>query len=222
MSAHTLETNTTPKVVAAVLLLWFLGIAAIGHAGLLVGAPAPLVGGYVIGITLLLCVLGLVIPSLRTWLLRTELRFLVLLHVVRFVGIAFLVSSAAENGLPDVFAERAGYGDVLAAIGALILAIGFLPATNRFRRGLLLAWNVVGSVDLIQAIGTGVSIQLSGSSAMAPVLTAPLMYIPFYFVPLLMFVHLVIFYRLAIGALESEGMSSEVSNESGYSAELNS
>ena len=198
------ENRKTPKVVAIVLVVWFLSVAAAGHAGALIGSPAPLIGGYVVGITLLLCVFGLTIPPLRSWLLSLELRFLVLLHFVRFVGIAFLVSSATEGGLPAVFAERAGYGDIFAAITALALAVGFLPAISRFRRRLLLSWNVVGIVDLLQAVGTGVSIQLSGSSAMAPIVTAPLMYIPFYFVPLLMFVHLVIFYRLAIGALESE------------------
>lgn len=203
MFSQSIEERTIPKVVAVFLLLWFLSVAAAGHAGVLIGSPAPLIGGYVVGTTLLLCVLGLTILPLRVWLLSLELRFLVLLHFVRFIGIAFLVSSATEGGLPTAFAERAGYGDIFAAITALALAVGFLPATSQFRLGLLLFWNVVGVVDLLQAVGTGVAIQLSGSSAMTPIVTAPLMYIPFYFVPLLMFVHLVIFYRLAINALES-------------------
>ncbi len=70
---------------------------------------------------------------------------------------------------------------------------------------MLLAWNVLGLTDLLVAVGTNFSIQLSGSSAMDPLVTAPLVYVPFYFVPLLLFVHLVIFYRLATGALASEG-----------------
>ncbi|MGF1481370.1 MAG: hypothetical protein ACFB4I_18125 [Cyanophyceae cyanobacterium] len=197
MISQSTEDRTTAKFVAVILLLWFLGVAAVGHAGLLIGAPAPLIGGYVVGVTLLLCVLGFTILPLREWLLSLELRFLVLLHFVRFVGIAFLVSSTTTDGLPTVFADRAGYGDIFAAITALTLAVGFLPAINQFRRRLLLLWNIVGVADLLQAVVTGVTIQLSGSSAMAPIVTAPLMYIPFYFVPLLMFVHLVIFYRLA-------------------------
>ncbi|MBW4654597.1 MAG: hypothetical protein KME20_16390 [Kaiparowitsia implicata GSE-PSE-MK54-09C] len=213
MLSQSTEDRTTPRVVAISLLLWFLGVAAAGHAGVLIGSPAPLVGGYVVGTTLLLCALGLTIPPLRVWLLSLELRFLVLLHFVRFIGIAFLVSSATEGGLPAIFAERAGYGDIFAAITALALAVGFLPATSQFRRGLLLSWNVVGVVDLLQAVGTGVAIQLSGSSAMASIVTAPLMYIPFYFVPLLMFIHLVIFYRLAINALEPEGAQLNLSDK---------
>ena len=213
MISRSTENHTTPKVVAVVLVLWFLGVATIGHAGVLIGSPAPLIGGYVVGMTLLLCVLGVVVSPLRSWLLSLELRLLVLLHVVRFVGIAFLVSSAAEGGLPEGFADRAGYGDIFAAITALALAVGFLPAVSWFHRRLLLSWNVVGIVDLLQAVGTGVTIQLSGSSAMAPIVTAPLVYIPFYFVPLLMFVHLVIFYRLAVGAFESEGTLLNLSSE---------
>ena len=210
MISRSTENHTTPKVVAIVLVLWFLGVAMIGHTGVLLGSPAPLIGGYVVSMTLLLCILGFVVSPLRSWLLSLELRFLVLLHVVRFVGIALLVSSAAESGLPGIFADRAGYGDIFTAITALALAVGFLPAVSRFHRRLLLLWNVVGIVDLLQALGTA---QLSGSSAMAPIVTAPLAYIPLYLVPLLMFVHIVIFYRLAVGALDSEGTLRSLNSE---------
>jgi hypothetical protein len=195
---------TTARVVAVALLVWFLAVAGVGHAGLLVGAPAALVGGYVVGVTTLLCVLAISLPALRGWLCGLPLRGLVLLHFVRFIGVSFLVSSGAPGGLPDRFAVPAGYGDVFAAITALVLAVGFLPAVTRSRRRLLLAWNVLGLADLLLAVGTGVSIQLSGGTAMAPIVTAPLMYVPFYFVPLLLFVHLVIFYRLAVNELGSE------------------
>jgi hypothetical protein len=194
----------TPKVVAIVLLLWFSAVAAVGHAGLLVGSTFPVIGGYVVGTTILLCVLGLTIPALRVWLCGLPLRLLVLMNVMRLIGVSFLVSSAAPGGLPDTFAQRAGYGDIFAGITALVLAVGFLPAKTWFLRWLLLAWNVLGLADLIVAVGTNFLIQLSGSSAMAPLVTAPMVYVPFYFVPLLLFVHLVIFYRLATGTLASE------------------
>ena len=197
--------TTTPKVVALVLLLWFLAVATVGHAGLLVGSPFSVIGGFITGTTGLLCVLGLTVPALRTWLSGLPLRLLVMMHVLRIIGVAFLVSNAAPGGLPDAFAQRAGYGDIFAAITALVLAVGFLPAVTRFRRRLLLAWNVLGLIDLVVAVGTNFLIQLSGSPAMEPLVTAPLVYVPFYFVPLLLFVHLVIFYRLATGALAAEG-----------------
>ena len=197
--------TTTAKVVALVLLLWFLAVATVGHAGLLVGSPFSVIGGFVTGTTVLLCVLGLTIPALRAWLSGLPLRLLVMMHVLRIIGVAFLVSNAAPGGLPDAFAQRAGYGDIFAAITALVLAVGFLPAVSRFRRRLLLAWNVLGMVDLVVAVGTNFLIQLSGSASMGPLVTAPLVYVPFYFVTLLLFVHLVIFYRLATGTLASEG-----------------
>jgi hypothetical protein len=199
--------TTTSKIVALILVIWFLSVATIGHAGLLVGASALLIGGYVATATGMLCVLALTVRPFRFWLLQLELRLLVLMHFVRFVGIAFLVSSASADSLPDLFANRAGYGDIFAAITALALAVGFLPANNQFHRQLLMAWNIVGLLDLLLAVGTGVSIQLSGSEAMAPIVTAPLMYIPFYFVPLLLFIHLVIFYRLAIRTAIKESTS---------------
>lgn len=195
-----------PKIVAGLLFVWFLLVAVVGYSGILIGSQAPIVPVYVVGAILMLCVAGWTISPVRSWLFGLELRFLVLVNFVRFVGIAFLVSSATEGGLPTIFAERAGYGDILVAVIALPLAIGFLPATSQFRCRLLLFWNVIGVLDLLQAVGTGLTFQLSGSSAMDPMLTAPLMYIPFYLVPLLMFVHLVIFYRLATNTLESEGV----------------
>jgi hypothetical protein len=114
----------TPRVVAIVLLLWFLAVAAVGHAGLLVGSTFPVIGGYVVATTVLLCVLGLTIPPLRVWLCGLPLRLLVLMNVMRLIGVSFLVSSAAPGGLPDTFAQRAGYGDIFAGITALVLAVG--------------------------------------------------------------------------------------------------
>jgi len=202
--------RTISKIAALILVIWFLSVATIGHAGLLVGAPALLTGGYVATTTGILCILALAVQPFRSWLVQLDLRLLVLMHFARFVGIAFLVSSASADGLPDLFANRAGYGDIFAAITALALAVGFLPVTNQFRRQLLMIWNIVGMLDLFLAVGTGVSIQLSGSEAMAPIVTAPLMYIPFYFVPLLLFIHLMIFYRLATGTARADvtGMQS--------------
>ena len=150
--------------------------------------------------------LGLTIPALKAWLCRLPLRLLVMMNVLRLVGVAFLVSAAAPGGLPDTFAQSAGYGDIFAAVTALVLAVGFLPAVTPFRRRLLLAWNVLGMADLLVAEGTTISVLLSGGTAMAPLGTAPMVYVPYFFVPLLVFVHLVIFYRLATGMLASEGM----------------
>ena len=204
-TGQSVDNTMTPKVIALVLVVWFLTVAIAGHAGLLIGSPAFVPGGYVVLTTLILCTLALTVKPLRAWLLSLNLRFIVLMHFVRFAGIAFLVSSQSNNGLPALFANRAGYGDIFAAITALALAAGFLPAVNRFRRRLLLVWNVIGILDLFLAVGTGVSIQLSGSEAMAPIVTAPLMYVPFYFVPLLLITHLLIFYRLAVGTVNAEG-----------------
>jgi hypothetical protein len=198
--------SATSQAIAIVLLLWFLAVAAVGHAGLLVGSKIPVIGGYIAGTTALLCVLALTIPPLKLWLCDLPLRLLVMLNVLRLVGVAFIVSAAAPGGLPDTFAQSAGYGDIFSAVTALVLAIGFLPAVTRFRRRLLLAWNVLGMADLLVAVGTTISILLSGSTAMAPLGTAPMVYVAYFFVPLLVFVHLVIFYRLAAGELASEGM----------------
>jgi hypothetical protein len=52
---------------------------------------------------------------------RTEaLRPLLILHSFRFIGLAFLVPGVVSPDLPTAFAQPAAYGDLIAAVLALI------------------------------------------------------------------------------------------------------
>src|SRR5215475_16128762 len=72
------------------------------------------------------------------------LRHLLILHSFRFIGLAFLVPGVVSPDLPSAFAHSAGYGDIIAAILAL-LALILLPRTS----GVVIAWifNVWGTAD---------------------------------------------------------------------------
>src|SRR6201993_5644473 len=87
-------------------------------------------------------------PKLRLRQRAESLRPLLILHSFRFVGLAFLVPGVVSPDLPSSFAHAAAYGDIIAAILAL-LALTSLPSAT----GIAIAWifNVWGTVDLFNA-----------------------------------------------------------------------
>jgi hypothetical protein len=96
-------------------------------------------------------------PELRLKPRADALRPLLLLHSFRFIGLAFLVPGVVSPELPAAFARPAAYGDLIAAILALLAL-----AALRSRLGLPLVWvfNLWGSADLLYAFYQGNSVGL--------------------------------------------------------------
>jgi hypothetical protein len=59
-------------------------------------------------------------PELRVRPRAEALRPLLILHSFRFIGLAFLVPRVVSPDLPSAFARSAAYGDILAAVLALL------------------------------------------------------------------------------------------------------
>src|SRR3984957_6558708 len=59
-------------------------------------------------------------PTLRLRQRAEALRPLLILHSFRFEGLAFLVPGVVSPDLPPAFAHSAAYGDIIAAILALL------------------------------------------------------------------------------------------------------
>ena len=92
-----------------------------------------------------------VLPKLQHYEARTILLPILLLHSLRHLGLMFLTSGATYEGIPAQFTYPAAYGDLVTAVLAMIA----IPAVAmRVRIAKLLVWlfNVVGSLDLIDAI----------------------------------------------------------------------
>jgi hypothetical protein len=66
-------------------------------------------------------------PELRLRPRPEALRPLLILHSFRFIGLAFLVPGVVSPDLPSAFARSAAYGDVIAAILA-VLTLLLLPS----------------------------------------------------------------------------------------------
>ena len=119
-------------------------------------------------------------PALRLRQRAEALRPLLILHSFRFVGLAFLVPGVVSPDLPSTFARSAAYGDIIAAVLALLALIS-LPSAS----GVVIAWifSLWGTADLFNAF-----YQANHAGMMAGQLGATY-FIPTFIVPLLLITH---------------------------------
>ncbi len=191
-------------IVAGVLVAWFALVLSIGAADVL--SPGDEAGVPGLGLTVAAPVAALTgvffaFPSIRSAMLATPLPALVAVNAIRVLGVTFVALYAAGR-LPAPFAPSAGWGDIFAGVTALPVAWAMLWFGSRVWP-LVLLWNAIGLADLISAVGLGAlsapgPIQVfAGPPTSALMTTLPWLIIPGFLVPSLMFIHIVIFYRLA-------------------------
>jgi hypothetical protein len=186
---------------------WSLGVFLTGWFLLTALTQIPRVGpfpGALFGIVL--PVLGLSIflmlnPGARAIIAGAKVPLLVGLHTTRLAGGLFILL-AAEGRLSNPFAAIAGWGDILAAtlaIPAAIIAWRARPGWETW----VLAWNVIGFLDFMSAIGLGITSQpasplrlffeMPGTAILGEL---PWRFIPSFFVPLYIVIHVALFIRL--------------------------
>ena len=117
-------------------------------------------------------------PELRARPRAEALRPLLILHSFRFIGLAFLVPGVVSADLPAAFAHSAAYGDLIAAILALLSLLSLPSAT-----GVVMAWifSLWGSADLLnafyQANHAGLVVGQLGATYFIPTCVVPLLLI---------------------------------------------
>ncbi|MGB8566511.1 MAG: hypothetical protein WCD83_24315 [Pseudolabrys sp.] len=132
-----------------------------------------------------------VLPKLQDYEPKTILLPILLLHSLRHLGLMFLAPGATYPGIPSPFAYPAAFGDLLAAVLALIA----IPAVaTRARSAKVLVWlfNIEGSMDLI------VAITLATVHDASPFM-GPAYWIPAFWVPALLVTHYLTFLVLLRG-----------------------
>ncbi len=124
-------------------------------------------------------------PWLATKSIHEALFWLTLPHAFRHVGMVFLVPGVVAQPLPDAFAIPAAYGDLVTGVLALL---GLIALRTKWAGALALVWlfNIVGTVDLLNAL-RHVNVAPNVGAAW---------YIPTFLVPLLLVTHFMIFVRL--------------------------
>jgi len=142
-------------------------------------------------------------------------QWLVGVQVFRALGAIFLILSATGT-LPRLFALPAGVGDILVGLSAPVVGLAYARAPQK-AAGLVAAWNVLGLLDLIDALGLGFltapsryAFEVQPNSDLMTVL--PLVLIPVYLVPLFFVLHLASLAKLRreAGAISGHGRVADV------------
>jgi hypothetical protein len=191
-------TEPTPYRSTGVLLagaVWLAAAIAFGASGIPQRMPPPLPQLLLLGLTGLLLLATFARPRLRAWTYRIDVRWLVGLHLSRFVGFYFL--ALYERGqLAQAFAVTAGWGDnIVAGLALLLLLLG--PPTRRHRWPLYLIWNVLGLIDILFVVATAARLGLADPRSISALLRLPLNLLLTFLVPLIIASHVILFARLA-------------------------
>jgi hypothetical protein len=183
---------------ALVLVAWF-GVTALTQL-----PPVGLFPGALFGIVFPVVVLsGLMVlsPSVNAVVLKLNVAALVALHVTRIAGGLF-IPLFWEGRLSNPFAYFAGGGDLLAAVFAIPAAVIAWRGKVGWVKWVL-AWNVLGFVDFMSAVGLGITSQAGSplrpfydQPGAAILGELPWRFIPSYFVPLYIIIHVALFVRL--------------------------
>ena len=129
-----------------------------------------------------------VVPALAGLSREQALTPFLLLHGFRYVGLAFLIPGVTAEPLDPRFADPAAYGDLIAAILALI---ALLAIRLRWPVALGLVWifNIEGAADLLNAVFQGLRYAPGGHLGAT-------FFIPAVIVPALLVSHALVFWLL--------------------------
>ena len=195
---HALSTRPATSVrnlTLAGLVVWFLLALGGSLLGVFDSEPRPPVP-LALAVVVPVAVFGsCYLPStrVRQFVWSLDLRLLTVAQTWRVAGIVFLILYQ-QGALPGVFAIPAGWGDVAIGITAPVVAWYWKPP---FPRKTFVAWNVLGSLDLVLAVSLGVLASatpvglLAGDVSTRLMGQFPLSLIPTFFVPLLLIFHLI-------------------------------
>ena len=125
------------------------------------------------------------LPKLRELTPRTLLLPILLLHSFRHLGLMFLAPGATYSGIPPQFGYPAAFGDLLAAVLAVV-AIPAVATRARSARFLVWLFNLEGTVDLLAAIVLATVYEASPHMGAA-------YWIPAFWVPALLVTHYITF-----------------------------
>ena len=126
-------------------------------------------------------------PRLRSMRREDAVLPLVAPHMFRFVGLSFLEPGVVAASLPQGFAGPAAYGDLIAAILAVISTLA-LSSRAPWATAAVWVFNIWGSADLLNAFFEGLIRFPIGPGSLGAAF-----YIPTVVVPPLLVTHALIF-----------------------------
>ena len=172
--------------------MWFAIASAVAEVGFLGGGQvAPTFESFGLRVAAPLAIGAVAIAlfePLRRLLSDPDVQpALIAVQTYRVVGGVFLVLLAL-GALPALFAISAGAGDVLIGLTAVAAA----RSIRGGQVGRAVLWNALGLLDLVVAVGLGVTLQLVATTpGTAPLTVLPLVLVPTFAVPLSILLHVV-------------------------------
>jgi hypothetical protein len=205
-SADRTANRTTAMVAVGFMALWYGIVTVAGIRGAFVGSTTDLVAPIAFGLVppLAIGLLALAFSApLRRLLSGSEVEAAIIhIQTYRLVGVGFLVLMLAGQ-LPALFALPAGIGDLL--IG--LTAGGAATRVAAGERGPGVAWNLLGILDLVVAVGLGLTAApgiaqvIVTNPTTAAVTFAPVVMVPAFLVPLSLWLHAASLWRLQARAV---------------------
>jgi hypothetical protein len=187
--------STSPGKIKVVLtlyvvLIWFLLV--LGGSLLGTFAQYPLVFYLTVGGPIILGVSGYLLSAAFQRFVRSLVGdpfSITALQTYRVLGVSMAIQ-ALRHALPAVFGLPAGFGDLFIGVTALLAAASWSSGTRRGKVVFVL-WNVLGLLDLIIAVSTGLlaAFTQAGPVTMAPMRLYPLSLVPAFGVPLAFLLH---------------------------------
>jgi hypothetical protein len=189
------DRTRTLRVSAVILLGWLAAAVTLGAMGIyhVTSGDRPTIQYGIL--------LPILIGALMIWRSDTTKRviaavpqqWLVGVQLYRALGAIFLILYAAGK-LPGLFAWPSAVGDIAIGLSAPFVGFAYARAPHK-AAGLVAAWNVLGLLDLTDALGLGFftapsryALEVQPTSDLMTVL--PLVLIPVYLVPLSIVLHI--------------------------------
>ncbi|WP_208867225.1 hypothetical protein [Paraburkholderia silvatlantica] len=169
-----IQKNSGTRVMLSVLAVWGAAVVAAAGTGVYrVIYPLWLAGLIALGIVAPVVVYGLS-RGFRAYIATIGLRTLTAFHIWRIAAALVFFWYGAHDLLPEAFVRNAGWGDLIA--GLLALGVALLPKTrNRY-----LVFHLFGFADFVVAVGTGLTCFLLNDPRMSGIQTLPMALILFY------------------------------------------
>jgi hypothetical protein len=143
------------------------------------------------------------LPSLRAMRRDHALTALLIPNIFRFIGLCFLVPGVVAASLPRAFAAPVAYGDLVAAILAVIATLA-LYGGRSWAIPVVWVFNVWGALDLLLGFYQGeIGVRIEPGSLGAAY------FIPTVFVPALLIIHGLTFWLLLRKSQKAQSPSAD-------------
>lgn len=194
------------KLTAVAIAGLWIGLAiALANTGIYASPamPVPMVGVMLVVPLIAIGAAAWLSVPVREKLLALPTPLLVGLNSLRILPGGFMLLLAVQGRLAGPFPQDAGWGDIAVGLAAVPLAIAVARSFSE-NRVALLAWNILGTLDLVTAIALGVTsapgspLQIFGGSIGTTAMgSLPWSNIPTLLVPFYLIAHGIIFAQLA-------------------------